>query len=77
MSSDFQQLDNFIRRLKKLGIELKIGGNFPWCYLDSINGQRVKEKNASEHGFTIGYLGKNGFDFVYLHETIKLIRKYV
>ena len=33
----------FINRLKKLDIILTLVGNFPWIYIDTINGKRVKE----------------------------------
>ena len=34
----------FLERLKKIGIEVKLVGNYPWVYLDEICGIKVKEK---------------------------------
>ena len=70
-----EKLHTLIRRLKKIGIETTYFGNWPFIYIDTINGKKVKEKFASEHGFLIGYLNKD-FAFTYSAETFKLIRKY-
>ena len=70
----------FVERLKKIGIEVKLVGNFPWVYIDEICGIRVKEKFAGNHGFTLIFLpGRNDSppsDFTDIGETFKLIRKY-
>jgi len=70
------KLGRLINRLKNIGVEIKLGANYPWVYLDYINGIRVTEKNAANHGFCIGYLNED-FDFTYSKETFKIIRKYV
>jgi hypothetical protein len=62
-------------RLKKIGVELKISGNYPWVYLDEICGKKVKENKDSEHGWVIGYRN-NYFKFSDTKELFKLIRKY-
>lgn len=68
-------------RLKKIGIDVKFGGNFPWIYLDYINGVRVKEKTSnSNHGFNIGWMpirSDRPFKFANTKEMFDLIRKYV
>ena len=70
----------FVERLKKIGIEVKLVGNFPWVYIDEICGIKVKEKFAGNHGFTLIFLpGRNDSppsDFTDIGETFKLIRKY-
>ena len=70
----------FVERLKKIGIEVKLQGNYPWVYLDEICGIKVKEKFAGNHGFTIIFLpGRTDSppsDFTDIGETFKLIRKY-
>jgi len=69
----------FIERLKKIGIELKLGGNYPWVYIDYINGKRVTEKFKGNHGFTLFFMpikkGKE-IEFTDITEIFKLIRKY-
>ena len=70
----------FVERLKKIGIEVKLVGNYPWVYIDEICGIKVKEKFAGNHGFTIIFLPVRTdtppTDFVDIGETFKLIRKY-
>ena len=70
----------FVERLKKLGIEVKLQGNFPWVYIDEICGIKVKERLYGNHGFTLIFLpGRTDSppsDFTDIGETFKLIRKY-
>lgn len=74
----YEKLDIFIRRLKKLGIEIKIGANIPWIYLDYINGKRVTEIYNANHGFNIAFLNyKDGIVFDNIEATFNLIRKYI
>lgn len=69
------ELTIFRNRLLKIGIDTTYFANYPWVYLDSICGKKVKEKFASEHYFTVGYMNK-GFEFENLTEIFNLIRKY-
>lgn len=39
-------------RLNKLNIHTEFGGNFPWIYLEKVNGIEVKGKFQSDHHFT-------------------------
>ena len=74
------KLDVFIRRLKKIGIEIKLSGNFPWIYIQEINGKRVTETFQANHGFTVMFLpGRNDSpvsEFTDIKEIFNLIRKY-
>jgi hypothetical protein len=74
------KLKVFIERLKKIGIDIKLSGNFPWIYLDEICGIRVKEKFAGNHGFTVMFLPSRNdspvSEFTDIGEIFKLIRKY-
>ena len=73
------KLTIFIDRMNKLGINIKLGGNIPWVYIDEINGKRVTEKFQANHGFTIAFLHiKNDQElkFTDIGEIFKLIRKY-
>jgi hypothetical protein len=70
----------FIDRMAKLGIDVKLVGNYPWIYIDSINGEKVKEKFCGNHGFTIAFLPiRHGQEmkFTDIHKIMTLIRKYV
>ena len=74
------KLKVFIERLKKLGIEVKLSGNFPWVYINEICGIRVTERFEANHGFTVMFLpGRNDSppsEFTDITEIFKLIRKY-
>lgn len=77
------EIEVFINRLKKIGIQLSLVGNYPWIYLDAVNGnkvQRIDYVNAN-HGYTIAYSGVRAGDKPHLNwhdikTTFKLIRKY-
>ncbi len=75
------KLDVFVKRLKKIGIDIKLSGNFPWVYINEICGIRVTEKFEANHGFTVMFLpGRNDSppsEFTDITEIFKLIRKYV
>jgi hypothetical protein len=78
MESKVLNLDNFVIRLKKIGFQVKLAGNYPWVYLDEVNGMRVEEVFYSEHYFCIGFMQmKLGtFRFNDFSEIFKVIRKY-
>lgn len=42
-------------RLSKIGIDIQLGCNYPWVYLDKVNDVKVSEIKNCEHGFCIGY----------------------
>ena len=71
----------FVERLKKLGIEVKLMGNYPWVYIDEICGIKVKERFLGNHGFTLIFLPSRldspVSEFTDIKEIFKLIRKYV
>jgi hypothetical protein len=72
-------LETFITRMKRLNINIELVVNYPWVYLNKINGKYVTEKFRSEHGFTIAFLPikKEGkMEFTNISEIFSLIRKY-
>lgn len=74
------KLTIFVDRMNKLGIDIKLGGNYPWIYIDYINGKRVVEKFQANHGFTIAFLpitSNKELEFTDIGEIFKLVRKYV
>lgn len=80
-NNTFFKLDIFMARMKRLGIEIKLAGNVPWIYLESVNGHRIKEEDYfyGNHGFTIGWYPiriEDTFRFTDLSEIFKIIRKY-
>jgi len=70
----------FVERLKKIGIDIQLSGNFPWVYIDEICGIKVKEKLYGNHGFTLiflpGRIDSPPSEFTDIKEIFKLIRKY-
>lgn len=73
------KLTIFLNRMKKLGIDIKLVGNYPWIYIDEINGKRVTEKFEGNHGFTIAFLPiqkDQDLNFTDIEEIFRLIRKY-
>ena len=52
-------IERFIRRMDKLGIDIGLIGNYPWIYLDTVNGKRVKGTFQANHGFTAFILDVN------------------
>lgn len=74
------KLDVFVKRLEKIGIDVKLSGNYPWVYITEICGKRVTEKFDGNHGFTIIFLPVRNdsppSEFTDIKEIFKLIRKY-
>lgn len=48
-------ISSFVERLKKIGIKVELVGNYPWIYLDKVNGYKVWERFKANHGFTVFY----------------------
>lgn len=72
-------LDVFLKRMKKLNIDIELVGNYPWIYIDKINGKKVREKFQGNHGFTIAFLPikkEQKVEFTCIGEIFTLIRKY-
>lgn len=73
-------LNIFINRMKKLGIDIELMGNYPWIYIYTINGKRVKEQFLANHGFTIAFqptIKGQKMEYTDIKEIFKLIRKYI
>jgi hypothetical protein len=80
MENEMKPLSILRDRLKKIGIDVEFAANFPWIYVDKINGQRVTEKFEANHGFTVAFLPVRRdmpFHFTDIGEIFKLIRSYV
>lgn len=76
------EVEIFINRLKKIGIELELVGNVPWIYLESVNGNKVRpEDYTSKYGYTIAWYPVKLNETFNLDKDIKrtfyLIRKYI
>lgn len=78
---EYNVINRLVPRLKKIGIEVQLFGNYPWIYLDSINGNRIKKKDyyLGNHGFTIAFYPNNEGKAMQLNDikkTFEIIRKY-
>ena len=51
-------IQSFHNRLKKIGIEVEFIGNYPWLYLDKVNGKKVTGRLHANHGFTVFFRGE-------------------
>ena len=79
MGEEKGKITVFVERLQRIGIEVKLCGNYPWIYIDYINGKRVTEKFKANHGFTLAFTPiKPGQEIMFtdMKEIFKLIRKY-
>jgi hypothetical protein len=52
-------IKSFVNRLAKIGIKVELFGNYPWIYLDTVNGKKVKDKFQGDHGFTVFFYGED------------------
>lgn len=74
-------LHRIVRRLKRIGIELEMAGNYPWIYLEKVNGNRIKKSDYfyGNHGFTIAFSPIRNDQVMQLtdiKEVFRIIRKY-
>ena len=73
------QLKVFINRLDRIGIKVQMFCNYPWVYLDTVNGKKVIEKFQAEHGFTVCFLPirkDQVFKFTDIGRIFEILRKY-
>ena len=74
-------INRLVPRLKKIGIEVRLSGNYPWIYLDEVNGNRIKSEDyyLGNHGFTIAFLPikpDQKMELTDIGRIFKIIRKY-
>ena len=75
-------LSTLRQRMQRIGIELEFVGNYPWIYLERVNGIRIRQEDfTANHGFNIAWYGIRNEDGIRLAEPpktiIALIRRYV
>jgi hypothetical protein len=46
-------ISSFIKRLAKIGVKVELSSNYPWVYLDKVNGKQVTNRFYGNHGFTV------------------------
>lgn len=74
-------LDRLIVRLEKIGIKIELAGNYPWIYLEKVNGNRIKEKDfyLANHGFTIAFMPmseREKVEITSIKKIFEIIRNY-
>lgn len=73
------RLEKFVERMKRVGVEVDLVGNYPWVYLEKVNGKVIEEQFFSNHCFTLGFqpikIGGN-FEFTDIKYIFEIIRKY-
>ena len=74
-------LNRLVPRLKKIGITIEMVGNYPWIYLEKVNGNRIQREDyfCGNHGFTIAFLPIKPnvkMELTDIKEVFKVIRKY-
>ena len=75
------EINIFVERLKKIGIEVELIGNVPWIYLNKVNGNLVKKEDwTANYGYTVAWTGARYGDEPHLDKDLKrtfqIIRKY-
>ncbi len=74
-------INRLVPRLKKIGINVELVGNYPWIYLEKVNGNRIKKEDyfCGNHGFTIAFLpirvGQT-MELTDIRKVFEIIRKY-
>jgi len=74
-------INRLVPRLKKIGIDVELVGNYPWIYLEKVNGNRIKKEDffRGNHGFTIAFLPiRTGqtMELTDIRKVFEIIRKY-
>lgn len=74
-------LSRLVPRLKKIGINIEMVGNYPWIYLEKVNGNRIQREDyyCGNHGFTIAFVPlkeDKKMEITDIKKTIEVIRKY-
>lgn len=67
--------NRFARRLDRLGIAVECSCNYPWVYLDTVNGKEVIEYYMSNHAFTAFWAPINQGDGVRFTDRRKVFNK--
>ena len=74
----FRVIELLVHRLRTIGIEIEFIANYPWVYLDSVNGVKVTGTHMARHGFTSFMIsGANDKYIFYSEETFKKIREMI
>ena len=77
------ELEIFVKRLKKIGVDVELVGNIPWIYLHKVNGNTIKKEDFynANHGYCVAWYPVRRGEEVHMNwhdikRTFELIRKY-
>jgi hypothetical protein len=77
------EIEVFVNRLKKIGIEIELVGNIPWIYLERVNGNKIMIEDwiNANHGYCVAWSGvrlgsEPHLNWPDIKHTFKIIRKY-
>ena len=75
------EIEIFVNRLNKIGIEVELVANIPWIYLNKVNGNVVQDEDYNaNYGYTVAWypvrLGEEPHLDYDLKRTFEVIRKY-
>ena len=74
-------INRLVPRLRKIGISVELFGNYPWIYLDKVNGNKIKREDyfRGNHGFTIAFApirNDQKMELTDIGKVFEIIRKY-
>jgi len=49
---------NFVKRLNRIGVDVELVANYPWVYMNKVNGVLVTEDFMANHGFTAFFVAR-------------------
>ncbi len=64
------KIQKLVDRLDKIDIKVEFVGNFPWIYLDKVNGVKVTELYNGNHGFTAFFLRARDGEIVWSERRV-------
>jgi len=49
---------SFVQRMKRIGVDVELVANYPWVYMNKVNGVLVTETFKAHHGFTAFFIAR-------------------
>ena len=49
---------SFVKRLKRIGVDVELVANYPWVYMTKVNDVLVTEDFMANHGFTAFFVAR-------------------
>lgn len=69
MNNELNFIESLVNKLKRINVDVTFMGNYPWIYLDEVNGKKVKGNFHANHGFTAFFLRMKPDDPIKYHWT--------